>query len=285
MTEGVRAHLARAAAAALAEDLAGGGPEADVTTVSTVAAGAKGRGEVVAKADGIVCGLASLEVTFDLIGPDVAVEHHRRDGDRVAAGDVLATCEGTVRTMLTGERTALNILGHLSGVATAAAAFVERAPDVAIADTRKTLPGLRAVEKYAVRIGGGVNHRFALWDAVLVKDNHIVAAGGIAEATRLAKAATSLPVQVECESLEDVATALDAGADAILIDNFTPEQAADAVEHVKASGRDVTVEASGGVTLDTVGGYAAAGVDRISVGALTHSAPALDVSFRLTESN
>jgi nicotinate-nucleotide pyrophosphorylase (carboxylating) len=277
----VRANLEQAAAAALDEDLGGAGPEADVTTTTTVDAARWGEAEVRAKAPGVICGLGALRATFGRLDPRVVVRPRVRDGDEVEPGAVLAAVRGPVRPILVGERTALNLLGHLSGIATLVRAYVVRAGGVTLVDTRKTLPGLRALEKYAVRTGGGTNHRAALWDGVLVKDNHIVAAGGVAEAVRRARAGTTMPVQVECASADDVTEAVNAGADALLLDNFAPGEMAPIVERVRAAGHDVLIEASGGVTLESVAEIAPTGVDRVSVGAFTHSAPALDVSLTL----
>lgn len=273
--------LERVAATALEEDLGGVGPEGDVTTTSTIPGGLRGEAVVVAKGGGVVCGLEALEAVFNTLGGGTVVAHERADSDEVRAGDTLARLTGPVRALLAGERTALNLLGHLSGVATLTRAFVDRAPGVTIVDTRKTLPGLRTLEKYAVRAGGGENHRSALWDGVLVKDNHIAACGGIAEATRRAKGGTDLPVQVECGGADEALEAAAAGADAVLLDNLDPQSLGDAVKRIRAEAPDVVCEASGGITLETVAAYAQTGVDRISVGALTHSAPALDVSLRL----
>lgn len=277
----LRVFFERAAAEALEEDLGGGGPEADVTSTAVVPAELYGEGLVVAKAPGVVCGLEVLEAVVNGVERGTVVRHERVDGDAVAPEDVLARVEGRVRALLTAERTALNLLGHLSGVATLTRAFVERAPGVEITDTRKTLPGMRVIEKYAVRAGGGTNHRFSLWDGILVKDNHIGAAGGVEEAVRRAKRGAALPVQVECETAQDIDEALAAGADALLIDNVEGGRLSELVARARKVQPDVLIEASGGITLAEVGAVAATGVDRISVGALTHSAPALDLSFRL----
>jgi nicotinate-nucleotide pyrophosphorylase (carboxylating) len=199
----------------------------------------------------------------------------------VRSGDVIATVSGPVQAILVGERTALNVIGHLSGIASNVRAFLGAAPGAMLVDTRKTLPGLRLLQKYAVRTGGGSNHRFALWDGVLIKDTHIVAAGGVGEAVRRARAATVMPVQAECQTLAEVDEALDAGANAILLDNRTPDELRELTAHIKSRSPEVLVEASGGVDLATVGAIADTGVDRISIGAFTHSSPALDVSLEL----
>lgn len=279
MSERVRAHFERVARAALDEDLGGAGPESDVTTMATVPEDLLGEGIVLAKQRGVLCGLAALESTFDHLSSHVAVHHEKHDGDEVHPGDVVARVTGPVRVLLTGERTALNLITHLSGVATTTRAHLDER--VEVTDLRKTIPGLRALQKYAVRVGGGKNHRMGLWDAVLIKDNHVVAAGGTGEAVRRAKRATTMPVEVECASLEEIREALDAGADTILLDNFEVADLPDAVSLIKSSRPDVKIEVSGGVTMESVRAIAACGVDRISIGALTHSAPALDLSFEL----
>lgn len=262
---------------ALDEDLSGG---PDVTTTSVVPEGTAAEATLVAKAPGVVCGLAALHVTFAALDPRVTVTDVRTDGDDVEPGDVLARLRGPARAILTGERTALNLLGHLSGVATTVRSFVRRASGVQITETRKTLPGLRALQKYAVRVGGGTNHRFALWDGVLIKDNHIVAAGSVTEAVRRAKSSTTHPVEVECTSADEVDEAIAAGAEEILLDNRDTTQLRELTERIRKRAPGVLVEASGNVDLDNVAEVAATGVDRISVGAFTHSAPALDVSLR-----
>jgi nicotinate-nucleotide pyrophosphorylase (carboxylating) len=270
---------------ALIEDLGEIDVEADVTTTTTVPEDLWGTAHLVAKQDGAVCGLPALQATYRQLDERVDVTLDRREGDEVRAGDRLASVAGPVRPILVGERTALNLIGHLSGIATVVRAFSKRAPGTTLVDTRKTLPGLRILQKYAVRIGGASNHRFALWDGVLIKDTHVVAAGGVGEAVRRARAGTTLPIQAECSSLAEVEEALDAGAHALLLDNQGAEELTILVEHIRVrTGKDhVLIEASGGVTLANVGEVAASGVDRISVGAFTHSAPALDVSMRLVE--
>jgi nicotinate-nucleotide pyrophosphorylase (carboxylating) len=270
-----------AVAAALKEDLGDLDVDADVTTGSVVPEGLEGSAAVRAKGAGILCGVEALRLTYDQLSPDVAVSLARKDGDDVGPGDEIAAVEGPVAPILVGERTALNLIAHLSGIATTVREYVRRAGGVVLTDTRKTLPGLRTLQKYAVRTGGGSNHRFALWDGVLVKDNHIVAAGGVGEAVRRARAATSMPVQVECTTRAEVDEALEAGAHALLLDNLGPGDLAELVRHVRARAEHVLIEASGGVTIDNVAEFARTGVDRISVGAFTHSAPALDVSMRL----
>ena len=267
----------RAVAVALDEDL-GGGP--DVTTMSVVPEDTWAEAVLVAKASGVVCGLAALHATFEALDPRVVVTGESSDGEAVEPDDVLARIHGPARAILTGERTALNLLSHLSGVATKVREFVALAPRTQITETRKTLPGLRTLQKYAVRCGGGSNHRFALWDGVLIKDNHIVAAGSLAEAVRRAKASTTLLVEVECTSRDEVDEALEAGADEILLDNRDVGELGALVTRIRERAPEVLIEASGNVALQNVANVASTGVDRISVGAFTHSAPALDVSLR-----
>ncbi len=269
----------RVAALALEEDLGGSDADADVTTHSIVDDTTWAQAIVTSKADGIICGLDALDATFGRLDARVVVAPERSDGDEVAVGDVVAGIRGPARVILTGERSALNVMRHLSGIATLVRAFVERAPGVQITETRKTMPGLRALEKYAVRTAGAANHRFALYDGVLIKDNHLVAAGSVAEAVRRAKRATTLPVEVECTSVEQVDEAIDEGADEILLDNRDPAQLRELVAHIRERSSEVLIEASGNVTLDNIEAVAATGVDRISVGAFTHSAPALDLSL------
>jgi nicotinate-nucleotide pyrophosphorylase (carboxylating) len=269
--------LERIVHAALAEDIGGG----DVTTEATVPEDAIGTAELLVKEPGVVCGLRAAEVTFRALDPEIQFEAFTADGDVVDAATVVARVSGSERAILTGERVALNFLGRLSGIATLTRRYVQAidGTGAAVLDTRKTTPGIRALEKYAVVSGGGRNHRFGLDDAVLVKDNHLRAAGSLAAAVELVRAATDLPVEVECDTLDQVREALEAGVDAILLDNMSLEQLRQAV--ALAGGR-ARLEASGGVSLDTIRPIAETGVDEISVGALTHSARALDVSLELT---
>lgn len=266
-------------AAALREDL---GRAGDLTTDAIVPAGLWGRGHLVARAGGRVAGLDAAMLAFQLVDTSVVVTAGVSDGSAVIEGTTLAAVEGPVRALLTAERTALNFLGHLSGIATATAQLVEvTAPlGARVADTRKTTPGLRALEKYAVRAGGGANHRLGLDDAVLVKDNHVAAAGGVGEAIRRARAHVGhlVKVQAEVDRLEQLDEVLEAGADAVLLDNFTLEDLADAVARV---GRRAITEASGTITPATAAAVAASGVDLLSAGWLTHSAPSLDVALDL----
>jgi nicotinate-nucleotide pyrophosphorylase (carboxylating) len=270
--------LERAVLAALAEDIGAG----DVTTEATVPESALGTAELLVKEPGVVCGLRAAESTFRALDPDIRFEALANDGDMIDEPPALvARVAGSERAILTGERVALNFLGRLSGIATLTRRYVEAVDGTgaAVLDTRKTTPGLRALEKHAVAVGGGRNHRFGLDDAVLVKDNHLRAAGSVADAVRLVRAASDLPIEVECETLTQVAEALGADVDAILLDNMTLAELREAV--ALAAGR-ARLEASGGVSLDTIRAIAETGVDEISVGALTHSARSLDVSLELT---
>jgi nicotinate-nucleotide pyrophosphorylase (carboxylating) len=265
--------------AAVAEDLDGG---VDVTSVATVPEGARGHAEFAAREAGVVAGIPVAEAVLEVVcGPDLTITRHVHDGDAVSRGTVLFTVDASTRDLLTAERVSLNLLSRLSGVATATRAWADAiaGTGAAVRDTRKTTPGLRALEKYAVRCGGGVNHRMSLSDAAMVKDNHVVAAGGVAEAFKAVRAAfPNVPVEVEVDHLEQIPPVLDAGADLILLDNMTPRQMRDAVVLVAGRAR---LEASGGLTLDTAREVAETGVDYLAVGALTHSAPILDVGVDL----
>jgi nicotinate-nucleotide pyrophosphorylase (carboxylating) len=268
--------LERVAFMALAEDVG----EGDVTTEATVDADATGSADLVVKEAGVVCGLDVAEAVFRAVDPELRFERLVDEGAVVAAGTAVARVAGPERAILTGERTALNFLARLSGIATLTRRYVDavEGTGAAILDTRKTTPGLRVLEKHAVACGGGRNHRFGLDDGVLVKDNHLSAAGSVATAVERLRGATPLPVEVECDTLEQVSEALAAGADAILLDNMAPDRLRAAVG--AAAGR-ARLEASGGITLDNVRAVAETGVDEISVGALTHSARSLDVSLEL----
>jgi len=265
-----------AVARALVEDVG----EGDVTTAATVPPGARARAEINQKAPGVVFGLALVEETFRQVDSALACERLITEGAWRESGPVISI-EGPAGAILTGERTALNFLQRLSGVATMSARAVRavHGTGATILDTRKTTPGLRALEKAAVAAGGARNHRAGLYDAILIKENHAALAGGVGEAVRRArKHAPEVPLEVECRSLEEVEEALDAGAGWILLDNMSPEQLRSAVARVAGRAR---LEASGGVTLDTLRETARTGVNFISVGALTHSAPALDFSLIL----
>ncbi|WP_194244086.1 L-aspartate oxidase [Nonomuraea phyllanthi] len=266
---------------ALAEDL---GEAGDVTSLATIPAEQTCVADVVARKDGVVAGLAVAEAVFVRLGA-ARTERRAKDGERVRAGDVLMTVEGPVRAMLTAERNALNLLTHLSGIATLTARWVEAVSGTAarVRDSRKTLPGLRALEKYAVRCGGGVNHRMSLSDAALIKDNHVVAAGGVAEAFRAVRERyPDLPIEVEIDRLDQLEAVLEEGAEEILLDNFSIEDTSRAVQVVKIRAKNrVALEASGGLTLESARDVAETGVDYLAVGALTHSAPALDIALDL----
>ncbi|OFW74990.1 MAG: nicotinate-nucleotide diphosphorylase (carboxylating) [Actinobacteria bacterium RBG_16_68_12] len=268
--------LERIVLAALAEDVGQG----DVTTEATVLPDAVGTAELLVKEPGVVCGLHAAEAAFRALDPDIEFEALVPEGATVKGQVAVAVVTGSERAILTGERVALNFLGRLSGVATLTKSYVDAiaGTGAAILDTRKTTPGLRALEKHAVVCGGGRNHRFGLDDGVLVKDNHLRAAGSISEAVTRLRATTVLPIEVECDTLEQVAEALDVGVDAILLDNMTLVEFSSAVALVGGHAR---LEASGGVTLENVRAVAETGVDEISVGALTHSARSLDVSLEL----
>jgi len=261
--------------AALAEDVGAG----DVTTESVVPPDARCRARLVLEEPGVVCGVPVAAAVFRALDPAVSFEPLLAEGSRVREPPAeLARVEGTARAVLTGERVALNLLGRLCGIATLTAAYVDRVggTGTTLLDTRKTTPGLRALERYAVRCGGGTNHRAGLYDAVLVKENHIRLAGGIGPA--LAAARNGRPVEVEAETLAEVEEALAAGVDRILLDNMSPAEVGRAV---RLAGGRAELEASGGIALDTVRAYAEAGVDYVSVGALTHSARSLHVSLEV----
>ena len=257
----------------LAEDVGDG----DVTTEAIVPADARLQASLLLKEQGVVCGLAPAEEVFRALDPEVEFEQLVRDG--TAASGEVARVSGNARALLTGERTALNLLGRLSGIATLTRRYVDAVAGTGatILDTRKTTPGLRELEKLAVLAGGGTNHRFGLYDAILIKDNHLRLGGGIARSIESARR-TGLLVEVECESLDDVRDALAAGADSILLDNMSPAELREAVLFVDGGAK---TEASGGVALDKVRSIAETGVDFISVGALTHGARSLDVSMEV----
>jgi nicotinate-nucleotide pyrophosphorylase (carboxylating) len=261
-------------AAALAEDVGPG----DVTTLALVPAGDAGSARLEAREPALLCGLPVAREVFARCGAEL--ECHSKDGAQMAAGEVVATVRGPVRAILTGERTALNFVQRLAGVATLTARFAEAVAGtgVRILDTRKTTPGWRALEKYAVRCGGGQNHRVGLFDGIMIKDNHIAAVGSIKAAVEQARerARAGLQVQVEVETLEQARAALEAGADVLMVDNQPVERIC---EFVALVGGRVPVEATGGVNLENVRAVAQTGVDRISIGALTHSAGAIDLAL------
>jgi len=261
---------------ALKEDIGTG----DITSMLTVPEQAVSRAVISVREDGVIAGMDAAEMAFSVVDPHVRFERIVSDGDRVSRGQALAVVEGRSRSLLAGERIALNFLQRLSGIATKTAYFVSlvEGTKAKVVDTRKTTPGLRALEKYAVRVGGGYNHRFGLYDGVLIKDNHIIAAGGVRNAVTAAKAGAphTLKVEVEVRTLDELTEALDSGADAVLLDNMDIETMRQAVEIT--AGRAV-LEASGGVTEQTIADIAATGVDLISVGALTHSVKSLDIGL------
>ena len=276
--EGVRAIVRRS----LAEDL----PWGDVTSEAIIPPEATAAGRFVAREEGVVSGLSVAARVFEEVDPSIIVRPCRADGDCIGAGDVLAEVGGPARAILSGERTALNLLQRMCGIATATRRYVDAiaGTSASIVDTRKTVPGLRLLDKYAVRCGGGANHRFSLSDAVLIKDNHLALAGAAGDALTAAvrRARASIPhtvkVEVEVDRLDQIEPALAAGADIILLDNMPPAELRVAVDLIR--GRAFT-EASGGITLDSVRAVAESGVDLISIGALTHSVRALDISLEL----
>ncbi|WP_448614366.1 carboxylating nicotinate-nucleotide diphosphorylase [Modestobacter sp. URMC 112] len=273
----------------LAEDLSAGAPlpadpaaavALDVTSAATVPADQLGTADLVARAPGVVAGLPLAARVIGRLAPDATVTAAAADGDRVGRGDVLLTVTGPVRALLAAERSALNIASRASGIATATRAWVDAVAGTGavVLDTRKTTPGLRPLEKYAVRCGGGSNKRMGLYDVAMVKDNHVAAAGSVAAAVALVRERTSVPVQVEVDEVAQAREAVDAGADFLLCDNMTPEQLRAVVADV---GGEVEIEATGGLTLDVAGEVAATGVDFLSVGGLTHSSPILDLALDL----
>ncbi|MGW4592360.1 carboxylating nicotinate-nucleotide diphosphorylase [Amycolatopsis thermoflava] len=267
---------------ALAEDLRYG---PDATTAATVPETATAVAEITPRVDGTLAGVPVALLVFDaVLGSGYEVLGRREDGSRLVAGEPALVVRGPVRGLLTAERTALNLLCHLSGVATATAAWVSAVDGTgcAIRDSRKTLPGLRLLEKYAVRCGGGVNHRMGLGDAVLIKDNHVVAAGSVTAALAAAREhAPAMPCEVEVDTLDQLDEALAADADEVLLDNFTPGQCAEAVRRKDEVSPKTRLEASGGLKLANARAYAETGVDYLAVGALTHSSPALDLGMDL----
>lgn len=261
---------------ALVEDIGSG----DVTSELCIPADLSAMGRVIARQTLTLAGVELIPLVFEELAPGACdIELKQEDGARLSAGGKIAIISGPARVLLSGERTVLNFVQRLSGIATLTSAFVEavKGSDCRILDTRKTTPGLRWLEKRAVAAGGGVNHRMGLYDAVLIKNNHIRAAGGVREALERTQGA-ALPVEIEVRTRAELDQALDWGATHLLLDNLTPEEAKEWMRHI--AGR-ATVELSGGITLETVRAYAQSGADFISVGALTHSAPAADINFRL----
>ncbi len=272
-------NLTKLIEAALAEDIGSG----DVTTDATIPADSRSTARMLAKQQLVLAGLYVAREVFRVLDPGIDFHSLAKDGDRIKAGTEIARLSGSTRSLLRGERVALNLLQHLSGVATLTALFVERisCTKAAMLDTRKTLPGLRALEKYAVKMGGGRNHRMGLYDMVLIKDNHIKAAGSITKAVERAREnAAGLTLEVETSNLDEVREALAAKADIIMLDNMPAAMMREAVKLVNGL---ALVEASGNVTLDTVRAIAESGVDLISSGSLTHSAPAADISMKIVE--
>lgn len=266
----------------LREDIGRG----DVTTQSTVSPDVRGMGKFLAKEDLVICGLEVAEAVFAHLDPETQeIETNYQDGDAVETGTIFATLKGYADVLLTGERVALNLIQRMSGVATLTRAYVKavEGTGATIVDTRKTTPGLRMLEKYAVTIGGGKNHRFGLDDGVLIKDNHIALAGGITEAIMAAKSKVGHlhKIEVEISNWAQLREAIEAGADIVMLDNQTPDEAAKLVEMARSLNPNVLLEASGGMDLDRVRFFAEAGVDLISVGRLTHSAKAVDISFKI----
>ncbi|MER7863084.1 carboxylating nicotinate-nucleotide diphosphorylase [Amycolatopsis japonica] len=276
------ADVQRVVTTALAEDLRYG---PDATTNATVPESARALAELTPRTAGVVAGIPVALAVFDVVlGSSLEILAARDDGDRLTAGEPALVVRGPVRGLLTAERTALNLLCHLSGIATATAAWVAAVEGTGcrVRDSRKTLPGLRLLEKYAVRAGGGVNHRLGLGDAVLIKDNHVVAAGSVTAALAAAREhAPELHCEVEVDDLAQLDEALTAGADEVLLDNFTPDECAKAVDRRDEVSPKTRLESSGGLRLDVARAYAESGVDFLAVGALTHSSPALDLGMDL----
>lgn len=278
------AHVCQLIGLAIDEDLDGG---VDVTTVATVPAGQQSILDFVARKPGVASGIPIAAAVFMLVcaDDDLTIDFASNDGDELLAGDLVLSVRSSTHSLLQAERPALNFLGHLSGIATLTHAWVQAVAGTgaAIRDTRKTTPGFRALEKYAVRCGGGVNHRMSLSDAALVKDNHVLAAGGVAQAFALVrKEFPGIPVEVEVDSLEQLAEVVEAGADLVLLDNFSVAQTREAVAMVHGRAR---LEASGGLSIEVAHAVAATGVDYLAVGALTHSAPVLDIGADLRQAD
>ncbi|KAF0228384.1 MAG: nicotinate-nucleotide pyrophosphorylase [Beijerinckiaceae bacterium] len=272
--------VTEAVARALAEDL---GLAGDITSQACIPAAMQANLAMVSRKPGVIAGLALAVEAFRQVDPALVVTLHKADGDALEPGETVLTATGNARAILAGERTALNFVGRMSGIATLTAEYVRRVAGTkaSIVCTRKTTPGLRAFEKHAVLCGGGRNHRFGLFDAVLIKDNHVAVAGGIVPALHAAKAACGhlVKIEIEVDSLDQLDEVIAEGADVVLLDNMSAATLAEAVGRVKAKRPTLLTEASGGVNLETVAGIAKSGVDLISVGALTHSAPVLDLGL------
>ncbi|AIQ33256.1 MULTISPECIES: carboxylating nicotinate-nucleotide diphosphorylase [Paenibacillus] len=281
MFNGYNEELVQSIKAWLREDVGSG----DVTTQMTIPVGHQSKGIIHAKEDGVICGIPIAELVFEIVDPTLSFTALVEEGQAVTKGTVIIEVEGSTHAILTGERLALNLMQRLSGVASRTASFVQVLDGLStrLVDTRKTTPGHRMLEKYAVRVGGGFNHRFGLYDAVMIKDNHIKGAGGIRQA--VGRARKNIPhtmsIEVETENLEQVEEALAAGADIIMLDNMSNEMMKQAVARIKAKAPHVKTEASGNVSLETVRGIAETGVDVISVGRLTYSFSSLDISLDL----
>ena len=264
-------------ALALAEDLQGG---EDVTSVSTISAESTSTADFTARKPGVLAGIDMVKAVLEEVGlTDIAV--NKNDGEAISAGEVLLTVTGNTRAILLAERTALNFVGHLSGIATETSKWVAEVTGThcQVRDTRKTTPGYRQLEKYAVRMGGGTNHRISLSDAALIKDNHIAAAGGVSQAFSAVRSAfPAAPIEIEVDTLDQLREVLPLTPDLILLDNMSPAQCAEAVAIVGGTSK---LEASGGITLDSAKAYAESGVDYIAIGALTHSAAVLDIGLDL----
>ena len=268
---------------AFAEDVGDG----DHTTLSTIPADARGKSRLLIKEEGILSGVEVARKVLAKVDPDLKMEVFMHDGDRVKPGDVAFTAEGSVRSLLVAERTMLNIMQRMSGIATVTERYQSKLEGLncKVLDTRKTTPGMRLLEKQAVKIGGGANHRIGLFDMILIKDNHVDFAGGIDKAVDAARNwckenGKDLRVEVEVRNEDEIRQAIKAGADRIMLDNFTPERTCGAVRIIREEGPGIEIESSGGITLDTLRAYGETGVDFISVGALTHSVKGLDMSFK-----
>jgi len=263
---------------ALDEDVGSG----DITTSAIIDSSLKRKAQLVAKEEILLAGIDIFAKVFSRLDPEIVVECTYHDGDVIPKGARIGTVTGSMRGILTGERTALNFLQHLSGIATLTRQYVEKTDPstVRVIDTRKTTPGLRVLEKYAVRMGGGFNHRFGLFDGILIKDNHITAAGSVSEAVKKMRATAphTLKIEIEVEDIKGLEEAIEAGADAILLDNMSVKEMEGAV---LIANKRVLLEASGGITLETVEAISKTGVNLISVGAITHSAPSVDISLEV----
>lgn len=267
----------------LAEDIGSG----DITTETTIPRDSRSKAVIHVKESGIIAGLPIAKLVFEVVDSSLVFDSKVQDGEYVNKGTIIATVEGSTHSLLTGERLALNLMQRLSGIASKTRSFIDALEGlpVRLVDTRKTTPGHRMLEKYAVRVGGGANHRFGLYDAVMIKDNHIKGSGGIRAAVEAARSKIphTMKIEVETESLAQVDEALACGADIIMLDNMSTDLMKECVARIKAASPHVIVEASGGVSLETVKGIAASGVDVISVGGLTYSFHALDISLDLNE--